>query len=174
MKLQAPLRVSAVIVTSAVVLTGCGSGSDSSSASAERGVGAAFAAKALAVCNAALNDKKAWKQFPVSDFNPTAPDRSAFPQVANWLDQVVTPTFHIWHNNVVALVDPPTAQQAWNDLLDAVAQIDQGNRDQVDAARADDTEAFKAATQSLKDAQPKLVDAANAAGVAACADVHAS
>jgi hypothetical protein len=171
---SAPLCVSAVIVISAVALAGCGGGSDSSSASAKPGVGAAFAAKALAVCNAALTDKKAWKPFPVSNFNPTDPDPTAFPQVANWLDQEVTPTFDTWHTKLVALGNPASAQQSWNDLLDAVAKIEQGNKDQVDAARAGDTNAFKAATQSLQDAQPKLIDAANAAGVAACADVHAS
>ena len=101
-----------VAFTSSLVVCGSGSGSDTTS-----GVGSAFAQRALAACHAALEDKQAWRPFPVPDFNPSQPDASKFPEVAAWLDGEVTPTFEKWRDDLVALGDPPSGQAAWNDTL---------------------------------------------------------
>jgi hypothetical protein len=161
-----------VLVVSA--LAGCGGSASSHTASSEAAVGASFAARALAVCKSALAEKHAWKPFPVSDFDPTDPDPEALPTVATWLDGEVAPTFGDWHDRLAALGHPPSAKDTWNRLLAIVAEIGQGNEQEIRAARAGDSDAFKAASQTLQDAQPHLVHAANAAGVSACADVHAA
>ena len=156
-----------VAFTSSLVACGSGSGSDTTS-----GVGDAFAQRALAACHAALEDKQAWQPFPVPDFNPSQPDASKFPEVAAWLEGEVTPTFEKWRDDLVALGDPPSGQAAWNDTLAAVEELVQLNADQITAAKSGDTQAWNAATQGLRSTQPDLVAATEAAGIAACADVH--
>lgn len=157
-----------------LALTACGGGSGSEAISADAGVGAVFAAKARSVCKSALAEKQTWRTFPVPAFNPTAPDPSALPKVATWLDQEVAPTFEKWHDGLLALGEPPTNTQAWHDVIHAVTTIELGNQNQITAARAGDADAFKASTQALHDAQTDLVAATDAAGVPSCAAVHAS
>jgi hypothetical protein len=164
------------IVTSVVVvlaflssLVACGGGSGSEAAS---GVGNVFAQCALAACHAALEDKQAWKPFPVRDFNPSQPDASKFPEVAAWLEGEVTPTFERWRDDLVALGDPPSGQAAWIDTLAAVEKIVQLNADQIAAAKSGDTQGWNSATQGLGSTQTDLVAATEAAGIAACAEVH--
>ena len=93
--------------------------------------------------------------------------------VAAWLQDEVAPTFEAWRDGLVALGDPPTGRDAWADMLDAVKGIADGNEDQITAANHGKVKSFASATQRLKDLQPALAKAANAAGVSACADVHA-
>lgn len=124
------------------------------------------------MCQGALEAKQAWSAFPASNFDPTHPDPSAFPEVAVWLEDQVAPTFEAWLNGLRALGVPPTGRQAWIDVLAAVERIVQLNADQVAAAKAGDTEAFVAATNGLEETQIELERATAAAGVAKCADVH--
>ena len=107
-------------------------------------------------------------------FDPTQPDPSAFPQVASWLEDEVTPTFEGWLSGLEALGDLPSGQPAWDDTLAAVRRIVDGNEAQVEAARAGDADAFVAATQDLRAAQPDLEAATEAAGIPGCAEVHAA
>ena len=64
--MRARARISALTVTCIclLLLAGCGGNSDTQTS----GVGDAFASKALAVCEAALDDKHDWQPFPVADF----------------------------------------------------------------------------------------------------------
>ena len=62
-------------------LAGCGGNSDKQAT----GVGDEFASKAIAVCEAALEDKHDWQPFPVAGFDPADPDASKFPEVSTWL-----------------------------------------------------------------------------------------
>lgn len=137
-------------------------------------VGESFAAHALAVCEAALQDKQGWQAFPVPDFDPSKPDLSAFPEVATWLQGEVAPTFESWSADLKALGAPPFGQGAWNDTVAAVDRIVQLNAQQIAAAKTGDAQGFAAATRELRDVQTQLVSATEAAGVGACAEVHAS
>jgi hypothetical protein len=160
-----------ISTSTVIVLAGCGGGSTSEPAA---GVGAEFAAKALAVCGAALKDKQGWAAFPVSDFNPNEPDATKFPQVSAWLEDEVAPTFHMWLDDLKALGTPSSAREAWSSMLAAVEKIARGNDDQIAAAKDGDADAFAAATSGLGSTQDDLVSASADAGVPACADVHAS
>ena len=153
-----------------LLLAGCGGGSDKR----VTGVGAEFASKALAVCEAALEDKHDWQPFPVDGFDPSDPDASKFPEVSTWLAEQVAPTFHMWLSDLQALGTPPTAQTDWNAVLAAVEKIDQLNSDQITAANERDAGAFAAANSALGSTQDELVAASKRAGVADCADVHAA
>ena len=160
-----------VLVFSAIAMTACGGSETEGQAP---GVGNDFAARATAVCETALKSKQAWSSFPVASFDPTHPDTAALPEVAGWLEQEVTPTFDAWFQGLQALGEPPSAQQAWRDVLAAVGTIDELNGDQVSTAKAGDTAGFARATQGLHDIQAELERATQAAGVASCATVHAS
>ncbi len=154
----------------AIVLAGCGGTSKEQNA----GVGDAFATKALAVCQAALKQKQDWQPFPVSDFDPSDPDPSKFPEVSSWLTKEVAPTFRSWLTGLQALGTPPSAQEDWTAMLVAVKKIDELNGDQITAAKNHDAAAFAAATAALGSTQDELVAASEKAGVADCADVHAA
>ncbi|MDP9302590.1 MAG: hypothetical protein M3P43_17105 [Actinomycetota bacterium] len=157
------------LVFSIVAMSAC---SSKSSTQAPPAVGQAFAARATAVCQSALEAKQGWSAFPVPDFDPTHPDPSAFPEVAVWLEDQVAPTFEAWLDGLRALGSPPTGRQAWSEVLAAIERIVQGNADQVAAAKAGDTEAFVAATDDLKATQIELERATAAAGTTKCAEVH--
>ena len=151
------------------MLGGCGGASKEDS----EGVGEEFAAKALAVCQTALKQKQDWQPFPVSDFDPSNPDASKFPEVSNWLTNEVAPTFRSWLTGLQALGTPPSGQEDWTATLAAVKMIDELNGDQINAAKKNDAAAFAAATAAFGPAQDELVAASEKAGVADCADVHA-
>ena len=159
-----------VVFAAMIVLAGCGGKSDKQST----GVGDAFAAKALAVCQATLEDKQDWQPFPVSGFDPLHPDPSKFPEVSAWLTEQVAPTFHMWLSGLQALGAPPSAQEDRNATLAAVEKIDNLNGDQISAANNRDASAFAAADTDLQSAQDELVAASEKAGVSDCADVHAA
>jgi hypothetical protein len=147
-----------------ILLTAC--------SSAPPAVGEAFAARATAVCQKAIESKQAWSAFPVSGFDPAHPDPSAFPKTAVWLEDQVAPTFETWLNDLRALGEPPTGKTPWSDVLTAVEKIVQGNADEAAAANAGDTDAFLAAHDALIETQTELERATAAAGVPTCADVH--
>lgn len=153
-----------------LLLAGCGGKSDKRTT----GVGDEFTSKALAVCEAALEDKHGWQPFPVADFDPSDPDPSKFPEVSTWLADEVAPTFHMWLSGLQALGTPPSAQEEWNAMLAAIRTIDQLNSDQITAADKRDAGAFAAATSALRSIQDELVSASEKAGVVDCADVHAA
>lgn len=153
---------------------GSGAGQPATTGRASAGVGDAFAAQALEVCQTAIGSKDAWRAFPVQNFDPNHPDASAFPEVATWLEDEVGPTFDAWRDDLTALGTPPTGTAAWTEVLDAVDTIARLNADQVTAARTGDVDAFVEATNGLHDVQPELERATAAAGVARCAQVHAA
>jgi hypothetical protein len=82
-------------------------------------LGAAFQSKALAVCDAALARKKAQGPFPYPDFNPTQPDLSKLPGIAQFEAKTVT-IYKTWLREMSALGQPPTGQAAWADVLSAL------------------------------------------------------
>ncbi len=124
------------------------------------------------MCEEALASKQKWSAFPAANFDPTQPDSSAFPEVGAWLENEVAPTFEAWLEDLKALGAPPTGRLSWSEVLVAVGTIVELNDDQIAAAKADDSEAFVAATDGLGAVQPELERATAAAGVASCADVH--
>jgi hypothetical protein len=137
------------------------------------GVGEDFAARAAQVCQAALESKQAWSQFPVPNFDPVDPDPAAFPEVSTWLEDQVAPTFESWLDGLEALGDPPSAREAWADVLGAVERITAGNADEIAAAKAADVHAFVVAHDRLEQTQNDLETSTAEAGVASCADIHA-
>ena len=157
-----------LILAFAVAAAGCSGGSAATSA-----VGLAFADQARAVCQVALDSKRAWKPLPLASFDPTKPDPAQLAPVATWLHDEVAPTFDQWDRGLLALGTPPTGQTEWSRLLASVAKVKQGDDSQVAAALAGDPAAFADATAALKASQPELVAAAAAAGLAVCAEVHA-
>ncbi len=159
-----------LIVATISLVAGCGSDSASE---ASTGVGHEFGRQALEVCQTALEAKRGWKPFPVADFDPTEPDSSQFPKVSAWLVEEVTPTFVAWADGLNGLGQPPSGQEAWDEVVEGVEKIVQLNADQVAAANGGDAAAFAAATGSLRATQDELVAATKAAGVPECADVHA-
>lgn len=158
------LFVLITLVTSISPLTAC--------SQAPPAVGEAFAARATAVCDRALESKRAWSKFPVAGFDPAHPNKSAFPEVAIWLEEQVAPTFEAWLEGLRGLGEPPTGGDAWSDVLAAVAKIVRGNADEITAAKAGDTKGFVAARDGLTQTQTELERATAAAGVSKCADVH--
>jgi hypothetical protein len=159
---QTPLLV--IALSCSISLTAC--------SSAPPAVGQAFAARATAVCQKAIESKQAWSTFPVSNFDPAHPDPSAFPKAAVWLEDQVAPTFEAWLNDLRALGEPPTGQTSWSDVLSAVEKIVEGNADEAAAANAGDPDGFVAAHDGLIETQTELERATAAAGVPKCADVH--
>ena len=136
-------------------------------------VGQGFADRALAACASALEQKQTWPPFPASDFDPEHPDAGKLPQVGAWLEEGAGVTFTRWLESLKALGQPPTGGDAWADVLTSVERIKELNEQQIAAAGRRDTEAFAQATSELGAEQPRLVRATDAAGVSACADVHA-
>ena len=144
--------------------------SGDTSSQQEPGVGSAFAAKAVAVCNAALAQKKAQGPFPYPDFNPTAPDPSKLQLIAPFLVETAV-TFQTWLSEMKALGQPPSGQEAWGDLVSAVASHARIATEQADAATSGDIETFEDDYHEGTDTQDVLLSAANAAGVPECAAV---
>ena len=152
------------LATSVSSLTAC--------SQAAPAVGETFAARATAVCEQALESKRAWSKFPVSGFDPAHPDKSAFPEVAVWLQEQVAPTFEAWLDGLRALGEPPAGGDVWSDVLTAVEKIVRGNAEEITAAKAGDTKGFVDARDGLIQTQTELERATAAAGVPTCADVH--
>lgn len=159
------IRPRALVVSAMVLpLVGCSSGDH------DAGVGPTFAKRAVAVCREAREMKDAEGPFPYPDFNPTNPDVSKFPGVADALEETDA-TFTTWLDGMRALGEPPSGRDAWADLLDGIATHVRVNRDQIDAAREGDAERFAADYDEGVATQANVLDAATAAGVSECAEV---
>ena len=150
------------------MVAACGSGSGSPNS--RGGVGDDFGGRAVAVCRDALADKRAEGAFPFPDFNPTQPDMTKFPQVARFLEKTAA-TFTVWDRKMKALGEPRHGQRAWHNLLAAIETHVRLTRDQISAARTGDAARFADDYQKGAQTQDKLLEAATAAGVKACADV---
>lgn len=148
-------------------MTACGSDADPNSPT---GVGEAFAMRAVAVCQAAVDRKKAQGPFPYPDFNPTDPDESKLPEVERFLEMTVD-TFSTWEREMRALGQPPSGQEAWSELLDAIATHVRLDVEQQAAAERGDTETFTRDYDEGVDTVAKLESATEAAGVPECAAV---
>ena len=133
-------------------------------------VGAAFASKAVAVCQAVLARKKAQGPFPYPGFNPTQPDASKFPVVAQFLRKTVD-TFQSWLHQMQALGQPPAGQAAWADLLKSIADHVRLDVEQQAAAQSGDSQTFTKDYYGGQQTQADLFRAADAAGVPECAAV---
>jgi hypothetical protein len=156
-----------LIVLLAVGGAACG---NSSSTGSHAAVPVAFQRKALAVCKAAAAQKKAEGPFPYPKFNPTRPDWSKFPGVADAL--IKTPQiFRTWQRNMQALGEPSTGRAAWDDLLAAIDSHVRIASEQQAAAARRDSQTFIKDYDEGANTQEELLRAANAAGVAGCAAV---
>jgi hypothetical protein len=145
----------------------CGS---SSAASPPPAVGAAFATGAVATCHAAYAQKKA-VAFPYPNFNPTQPDASKFPGIAEYEAAHTVPAYKAWLREMQALGQPPTGQAAWADLLTAIgAHVRSASEQQAAAQRGDSATFIKDYYEGAK-TQDDLLSAADAAGVPQCAAV---
>ena len=153
-----------VAIAMLLAFVGCSGSSD------QPAVGKAFAARAVATCKRAKALKDAEGSFPFPDFNPTDPDESKFPDVADFLMKTDA-TFSTWLEEMRALGEPPSGGEPWGRLLAAVAAHVRINRDQIDAALKDDPERFAADYDEGVATQEALLDAATDAGVPECAKV---
>jgi hypothetical protein len=122
------------------------------------------------VCHAAYALKKA-VPFPYPDFNPSQPDASKFPGIAQYEAAHTVPAYKTWLSTMQALSQPPTGQTAWADLLAAIDGHVQNASDQQAAAQRGDTQTFIKDFHDGAAIQDKLLAAANAAGVPECATV---
>ena len=95
-----------VAIAALLSFVACSSGSD------RPAVGAAFARRAVAACNHARALKDAEGPFPYPDFNPTDPDPTKFPGVADALMKTDV-TFTTWLEEMRALGEPPSGNEAW-------------------------------------------------------------
>lgn len=133
-------------------------------------IGLQFQHQALAVCRAALTQKRAEGPFPVSNFNPTQPDPSQFPRVVPFFAKAIA-TYSAWLHRMRALGQPPGGRTAWADLLKAIGVQLHLHQDQRAAALRGDTATFVGDYQKGFKAIDNLQRAADAAGVSACASV---
>jgi hypothetical protein len=153
-----------VAITALFTLVACSNASDGPA------VGTAFAERAVAACNVAKALKDAQGSFPYPDFNPTDPDPTKFPGVADALMKTDV-TFTTWLEDMRALGEPPSGNEAWAALLDAIEAHVRINRDQIDAAQEGDTERFAADYEEGVATQEAVLDAATDAGVPECTKV---
>jgi hypothetical protein len=169
-------RAAVCLIALTVATTACGGDDDPAATSAgdsspsQPAVGAPFAAKAVAVCEAALAQKQAQGEFPLPEFNPTDPDPSKLPVIAPFLAETAV-TFESWQSEMEALGEPPSGRDPWEDLVGAVSEHARIASEQAEAAASGDVETFVADYHQGTDTQPVLLSAANAAGVPECAAV---
>jgi hypothetical protein len=143
-------------------------GNDAADSSHPPAVGAAFASKADALCKDALAQKNAQGPFPYPDFNPTQPDLSLLPSIAQSEAKTVT-IFETWLPEMEALGQPPTGQAAWADVLTALRSHLRIIVEQQAAALRSDGQTFTKDYYEGNTAQDEMVHAADAAGVPVCA-----
>jgi hypothetical protein len=80
-------------------------------------------------------------------------------------------SFTTWLEDMRALGEPPSGNDAWAALVDAIEAHVRINRDQIDAAREGDTERFAADYDEGVTTHEAVLDAATDAGVSECAEV---
>ena len=156
------------IVLLTLGMAACSSGT----ADTSPGVGEAFASKTMAVCQAALAQKEAQGPFPYPTFNPSQPDPSKLPDVARFLTGTVD-TFQTWLREMQGLGQPPTGQEEWASLLEAIERATRLDVEQQAAAERGDTETFTKDYYAGVETQDQLALAAEAAGVPECSAVDA-
>jgi hypothetical protein len=152
------------------LLAGCGDDDSTGSSAAGSGVGADFAAQAVAVCDKAAELKEGLGPFPYQDFNPTDPNVTQLPAVASYL-QKLAGVWQQWLSDMQELGAPPAATDAWDDLLTAIEEHGRLNEEQIAAALSGDQTTFTDDYYKGQDTQHDLADAAEAAGVPECASV---
>jgi hypothetical protein len=161
--------VSALVMASC--LAACGGGATTGSASPA--MGNMFAKKVDAVCDAALEQKEAQGELPLSGFNPTQPDLSKLPTISLFEAATVT-IFETWQRKMLALGQPPAGEAAWADLLKALNTHVEVIVEQQAAAAKGDAQTFTKDYYEGNDAQDDMVRAAAAAGVPDCAAAAAA
>jgi hypothetical protein len=158
----------AVPLMAIALLAGCGDDDSNGSGSAASGVGADFAAQAVAVCDKAKELKEGLGPFPYQDFNPTDPNVSQFSAVASYL-QKLAGVWQQWLSDLQGLGAPPSGTDAWDDLLAAIEEQGRLNEEQIAAALSGDQTGFTDDYYQGQDTQRDLRNAAEAAGVPGCA-----
>jgi hypothetical protein len=156
-------RILAIVL--AVGTVACGSGSPV--------LGSAFQSRAVAVCESALAQKKALGPFPYPDFNPTQPDLSKLPDIAQSEAKTVE-IFQTWMHEMQALGEPPTGKAEWADVLNALGSHVRVIVEQQAAAAPSDGQTFTKDYYEGNKAQEAMVLATDAAGVPICATAAAA
>jgi hypothetical protein len=136
-------------------------------------LGDAFQSRAIAVCESALAQKKAQGPFPYPDFNPTQPDLSKLPDIAQSEAKTVE-IFQTWMREMQALGEPPTGQAEWADVLKALESHVRVIIEQQAAAERSDGQTFSKDYYEGNKAQEEMVRASDAAGVPICATAAAA
>jgi hypothetical protein len=136
-------------------------------------LGTAFQGRAVAVCESALAQKKAQGPFPYPDFNPTQPDLSKLPEIAQFEAKTVE-IYQTWMREMQALGQPPTGQAEWADLLRALGSHVRIIVEQQAAAARSDGQTFTKDYDEGNKAQEDMVRASDAAGVPLCATAAAA
>jgi hypothetical protein len=136
-------------------------------------LGKAFQSRAVAVCQRALAQKKAQGPFPYPDFNPTKPDLSKLPAIAQSEAKTVT-IFQTWQQAMVGLGQPPTGQTEWADVLKALDSHVRIITEQQAAAQNGDGKTFTKDYYAGNKAQDEMQRASDDAGVPVCADAAAA
>jgi hypothetical protein len=134
-------------------------------------VDSAFASRALAVCSSVAASQQAWTPFPAGSFDPTKPDPAKLAQVGAWLESDIAPTFETWREEMAALGDPASGQDAWDPIVAGLGSNVPLIAEQIAAAKAGDPAAFASATRTLQANHLAFVAATKQAGVAACGDI---
>jgi hypothetical protein len=127
----------------------------------------------VAVCESALAQKKALGPFPYPDFNPTQPDLSKLPDIAQSEAKTVE-IFQTWMREMQALGEPPTGKAEWADVLDALGSHVRVIAEQQAAAARSDGQTFTKDYYEGNKAQEAMVLATDAAGVPICATAAAA
>ena len=156
----------ACVVSLAAV--GCGGGGTPSAPA----VGAAFAAKASALCETAAAAKRAQGSFPDAAFDPRKPDVAKLPAVAAFIAEGGA-IYATWLQGMQALGAPSSGRDVWTKLLAEIAVQRELHEHQQAAALRGDTAAF---THDFERGQTSVTDlrhAAGAAGLPACGKVAA-
>lgn len=127
----------------------------------------------MAVCQAALAQKKSQGPFPYPDFNPTKPGLSKLPAIAA-VEATTVNIYETWMGQMLALGQPPAGQAAWADVLKALKSHVRIIVEQQAAAQHGDGQTFTKDYYEGNKAQDEMVRAADAAGVSVCADAAAA
>jgi hypothetical protein len=159
------LIVLGVVVSASLSLVGC-AGEPTNAA-----IDIPLASRALAVCTSVMESKQAWAPFPAGSFDPTKPDPAKLADVGAWLESEVAPTFATWHDDIVAIGEPASGQDAWKVVVTGLESNVGLVDEQIAAAKAGDAGAFASATRNLQANHAGLVAATKAAGVPACGDI---
>jgi hypothetical protein len=160
---------SATLVAVSIVAVACSAGSGSGSGSGSI-LGSGFRDNVVAACARSVAQHTAMGTFPLSNFDPTKPDPSVLPSIAEHLhrDQV---RYETLVSELTALGTPATGGALWSAVLDAAKQHATIAADQATAASNGDAATFAKDFTAGTAAQAAFLAAINAAGVPECAPV---